>query len=443
MKNLSKKLILWLLSFILCAFSFSCASSDTSTDHVSESTSKPSVTEAPKEENISDGRFHIISKFSAKAKIVYSERATEYEKELATQLQECIREKSGVSPEIKSDYVTKVEDASSKDFEILIGLTNRPESVKLNSELTDLTFAIQTTENKLVIVGKNAAMLSLGISYFTENIMQSDIVSCEKGNFSLTAGVKIISDKADATLKNYMNSGIVFSSALETIGNVASVGDTKVLGGACTDGEYFYAVMRSSSLDLSTMSYKSVVVKYELPSFTQVAVSEELDIGLGASIDYDRVSDRLVILHSSISGKEKVSYMTTKLLRITQTQTLSVSLDALCCVGDGTFIACDGENKKLLFLDNSLSVKESYDLRLLGGDIASVTTDGLYVYVLTNSKTMVNVYTLDGEYVNRITVDSALEAKNICFFKDELLVGFCDAYWTSGEIYRLSVTVGD
>ena len=47
---------------------------------------------------------------------------------------------------------------------------------------------------------------------------------------------------------------------------------------------------------------------------------------------------------------EKVSYMTTKLLRVTQTVELSRNLDALCYAGDGIFIACDSENKKMFVL---------------------------------------------------------------------------------------------
>lgn len=430
--------VLILLSVALSALSCSDGSQYVPSfpDEYDETTAEP-TTEAPK---ISDGRLHIIENYLANVTIVYSERADATEIKLAESLASVIQLKAGVAPEVKSDYVASVDEISSDTPEILIGLTNRRESVALNAELDHLQYAIATTEAKLAIVGKNVSMLELGIKYFTEHIMTGPESNLKKGDFSLNADIKYIGNADTASPKNLMNSGLIFDVSLEAFGNVAAQGEHRVLSGGCTDGENYYAIMRSGSLNVSTMSYSSVVVKYSLPDMTPVAVSNEYDLGGGADMTYDALLDRLVIAHGSPDEK-KVSYMTTGLLNLTSSVSIGSKINAICALGDGSYAAASAESGKLFLLDKDLAIKDSVKLALLGGDIVSIDSDGTYIYVLTNAKTMINVYTLSGKYVNRIALDSLQESKNISVYGDGFLIGFCDAYWSRGDIFTSKLSI--
>ena len=444
MKRFIRSLLLCALSAILCAL-LSCGSASSGKTNVS--TSADNLTHEEKEETTkpsnlkSDGLFYAVKNYAPKASVVYSERASADEIRLAESIASFIQQKTGVSPTVKSDYVANVEDVNTNDFEILVGLTNRPASIALNATLTSPTFAIECTESKLAIVGTNVGTLSLAVDYFKESFSQGDGITLKKGEFSLPCGTRYVNGKCQPLPKNLMNSGLIFDSELNAFTKIDAHGEMSVIGGVCCDGEFLYAVMRQGSIDLSTMSYKSVVAKYSLQTRELVSVSNEFDLGLGADMDYDPVSDRLVILHASAQGKETVSYMTTGLLNVTKSVNVSSKLSALCSDKNGGFFAVNEDGSELLMLDSNLSVTSRTSLRMISGDVSAITTDGLFIYVLTNAKTMLNVYATDGTYVNRVQLDTPLEAKGILVISDRLYVGFCDALWSEGEIYELTLSL--
>lgn len=437
----STKLLLICLILPLCLSLFACDGDEPHYAPVENENVTTAEVSAKPDEPLDDGRLHVISKYIPLASVVYSERASADEIRLAEELAQAIQKKTGIALTVKSDYVARVEDVNTKETEILVGLTNRPASVSLNASLEPLTFAVECTENKLSIVGSNLGALTLGVEYFTSSFLEGDAVTVKKGELSVTRGTKYVSETLPSLPKNILSSGTVLEASLASLSEIAPEGEMRVIGGACTDGTHFYALMRQGSIDLSTMSYKSVVVKYSLPDFKPVSVSQAFDLGLGADMDYDPVSDRLVILHSSAQGKEKVSFMTTGLLNVTQTVNVSNKLRALCSDKKGGFIAVNEDGTELLSLDKSLSVKSRTELHMISGDVSAITTDGLFIYVLTNAKTMICVYTTDGNYVNRIPLDTPLEAKNITAAEDRIFVGFCDAVWSKGEIYELHLSI--
>ncbi|MBQ8356396.1 MAG: hypothetical protein IJX39_01150, partial [Clostridia bacterium] len=62
------------------------------------------------------------------------------------------------------------------DLEILIGETNRSETVKTLKSLGDLGWAIRVFDNKIVIVGTNNFMTRVALAYFTRNYLNTDSV---------------------------------------------------------------------------------------------------------------------------------------------------------------------------------------------------------------------------------------------------------------------------
>lgn len=80
-------------------------------------------------------------------------------------LRDAVKRQTGVSLPLRSDLVAA--DAET-DREILIGLTNRTESVAATADLAYDTYRIAVTESKIVITAQNTFMLRKGIEAFTQ-----------------------------------------------------------------------------------------------------------------------------------------------------------------------------------------------------------------------------------------------------------------------------------
>lgn len=80
-------------------------------------------------------------------------------------LRDAVKEKTGATLSLQSDFLA-ADTGDSK--EILVGLTNRTESVAATADLGYDAYCWSITENKIVITAQNTFMLRKGIEAFTE-----------------------------------------------------------------------------------------------------------------------------------------------------------------------------------------------------------------------------------------------------------------------------------
>ena len=78
------------------------------------------------------------------------------------ELRKTIDEKFNVSVEFEDDW------ADVREYEILVGLTNRPESEQVAQGLGEYTYKIEVVGKKIVIVGKDDKATAAGVQYFME-----------------------------------------------------------------------------------------------------------------------------------------------------------------------------------------------------------------------------------------------------------------------------------
>lgn len=79
-------------------------------------------------------------------------------------LRDAVKKKSGATLPLQSDFIA-ADDADGR--EILIGLTNRTESIAATADLGYDTYCLAITESKIVITAKNTFMLRKAIEAFT------------------------------------------------------------------------------------------------------------------------------------------------------------------------------------------------------------------------------------------------------------------------------------
>lgn len=102
-------------------------------------------------------------------KIVRSDSADIKEQQIVTKL------RSAMVSVLEADVITVTDEMGAAANELLIGRTNRPESVKAYDELTSYRanngsdFIIRMDSGKLVIAANTDYSLQLAVNYFLEN----------------------------------------------------------------------------------------------------------------------------------------------------------------------------------------------------------------------------------------------------------------------------------
>lgn len=115
-----------------------------------------------------------VDGYTSQFKIVYPKGATVTEKQIMSKFKKSLVELFDV------DVIYKDDSIASSDYELLIGLTNRPESKRAYSDLTDYRanngsdFIIRMDNKKLVIAANTDYSLQLAVDYFMKNICKTD-----------------------------------------------------------------------------------------------------------------------------------------------------------------------------------------------------------------------------------------------------------------------------
>ncbi|MCL2518271.1 MAG: hypothetical protein FWF15_06875, partial [Oscillospiraceae bacterium] len=89
-------------------------------------------------------------------------------------LRRTLSEKTGIELKVGNDWVKRGEDPPTDTYEILIGLTNRPESIAARQKLGMRDFFIGFYGNRIVIVAGESASVVDAVEFFLENF-------CNKG----------------------------------------------------------------------------------------------------------------------------------------------------------------------------------------------------------------------------------------------------------------------
>lgn len=85
---------------------------------------------------------------------------------LAIRLRDALRETVENPPTLSSDFAMRGKELPTDTPEILVGLTNRPESADLQSSLSGLSYAIRVKGNRVVICGSTDVMLTMAVEEF-------------------------------------------------------------------------------------------------------------------------------------------------------------------------------------------------------------------------------------------------------------------------------------
>ena len=106
--------------------------------------------------------------------IVYPDEASVEVSDALTALRTAISEKYGVSLPIKSDFKIPTDDVPVGTLEILIGATNREESISTIESMKANDFTVAYKNNRIVITGGSDKTTVIAIEHFIDYLLQDD-----------------------------------------------------------------------------------------------------------------------------------------------------------------------------------------------------------------------------------------------------------------------------
>ncbi len=171
---MAKKILTLLLALLMVLSCFACGVDDTPSD----GTTDPDDAETTPPANV-----EVKLTGDVNYTIIRSEDADDGTNNCASDLWKYLQETTGkILVMIDSDWVQKAEQADNDKPEILIGLTNRPESEAASKTLTAYRdYTVSVSENKIAIFANTAEHLAEAIEYFKSGLTFADGVLTYSG----------------------------------------------------------------------------------------------------------------------------------------------------------------------------------------------------------------------------------------------------------------------
>ena len=166
------RLICLLLATMMMVAAFGCGQSDTTNkpDQPSEDTPDDLPGETPEPEVL----IQLIKDGVLTYKVIRPEIISSDMRKNVVNLCTAIKNKANLKKvEISDDYVNRGEAVPTDTPEILVGLTNRQESIDAHAQLSENEYIIAFINNRLVIVGYDDAATAEAINYFIATILET------------------------------------------------------------------------------------------------------------------------------------------------------------------------------------------------------------------------------------------------------------------------------
>lgn len=448
-----KKAIATLLILLILISSVACTSNNVNgTDGTTastgntgnaENTTDSSQTEAPEANApVSENGYLLINDNKGVFEIVRPENRNTCDALISSgsQLFTLLSNLSSGKPKIHDDYL---EEGQTKDgYEILIGATNRDETVAAKEKLVANQFSITFTDKKIVIVGFDETMSAAGVIYFMENYLTEENTEKGAGKLTLKKTDGYFSDPADYTFRALLRKNPSISSTSEFKFLVSKIDTIKTSQGGGTDGKYFYQALIKKDTQTNEVNNIVKIVKTDLETGKVVKISEDLSLNHANDITYNPKIGKLVVVHNN-PYRDRISFVDPETLEVTETKMIGMKIYSIAynatydryvvgLSGGQTFTILDSEFRKI-----SSSAFQPTPLTT-GYITQGMECDDQFIYFVLYKQNVITVYDWSGNFVSLITLDiKSIEPENVFIYKDELYVG-CGTS-TGTKIYKITL----
>jgi len=320
------------------------------------------------------------------------------------------------------------DEVTTTNHEILLFDTNRIESIQAKKDLGDASFLIRATENKLVVVAKDAASSTEALRTLFNDIF-SDPQYSKNGKIALPVGFEMKVNLEPLTMHDCVDAVKAGKSVCATFTDLYRYPSTssEAPQGFATDGKYFYIAVFKRPANTRELAK---IVKVDAKTLETVAVGDFLPLDHANGMTYDPVREKLIVAN-----------LYENLLTIVDPETLTVS-EQLTLPYD-TFSAGYIPSKNQFFFASSstyptcLITDENFNILK---DFVRITSENVYFlqdadaddkYAYINeapypntSDNIIRIYDLEKGFVGNISLLSKRESESICHIGDDFYVSF-------------------
>ena len=369
--------------------------------------------------------------------------STELDSAVATSTVELIAalaEKTGVEIPMTNDGATPAAQAG--EYEILIGLTDRPESIALHKKLKERTFAVQSTDKKLIIVGYDDNMTAKAIQYcLNYYVIGWDSVGqvIESGIFTIPANMNAVSPAEPQTPANTVHIGGEYTLKEATVfTEIAKDGNYKVMQGAATDGTYLYYCIENQALE----AHESYIYKVDIATGKVVKRSKSLQLDHSNDMTYHPIRNQLVVVHNA-PNRKLVSFVDVTTLE--KVETVNIGREIFCMAynveRDQYVVGLSGGQTFCILDGNFEYIREYSPVASTGYTTQGMTCDENFLYFAQSGANVVVIYDWDGYQVAIVPIEfTNIETENICIVGNDIYIGFYRS-GNGGIVYKTRLTV--
>ncbi len=363
---------------------------------------------------------------SSRYKIVRSEKANNAIIGFAEKFSSKLSKAGDCTIGITLDYV----DADT--YEILIGETNREESIKLYEDIKNLGregYIVRVDGNKLLVGGTNEYMIFCGLGYLLDQVSKD---SNGKSNLIFSNDFEYIPGNGISmpTPEEIITSGKEFAMyPIEKVMPLSQVDAFTVLQGGGTDGKYAYYAFLNKATDTA------VIVKIDIASRETVKISDPLNTGHTNDITYNPKLGKLVVNNSNDSWF-RVSFIDPETLTETGYHVNAVSSRGISYIEETDQYVLGGVFD-FYITDSGFNLQSQFTCGNPQYTTQGLFCDGKYIYDArynSDDKTnYVTVNSIDAKYWGTATIPGVTgELENIFRIGNEFYI----AYNKTFVVYR-------
>lgn len=362
------------------------------------------------------------------------------EVKLITTFRRTLMELTGLTVAYKTDYVGKNETYDPASVEILIGKTNREESIALDETLGKYSYAIRTTGNKILISASNAALLERALGLFLEGLQSGEYGSISEGNLVVKKNIDLLVDCSDEyAFEIKLNTSNTMQATTSLVTTMIGPSGSWPQGGY-TDGKYYYQAFINKDTASNEANNKVTLVKWDMETGKSVMEVTNYVLNHCNDITYNPKTNRFIVSHNN-PNRTKISILDPETLEILETKTIDYKIYSIDYneTRNEYVIGVSGGQTFRILDENFRSIRGAYQptRRTQGYTTQGVTCDENFIYFVLHNQNVITVYDWYGKFVTLIKLSvGSIEPENIGIVNEVIYIS-CGSASGKAKVFRV------
>ncbi len=379
----------------------------------------------------------IVLDGETKYSIIRSDRAQERVVKAGSALHTGIREATGITLTLNTDWARDTSTIDQSAPEIIIGETNRIASMGVADTLQPRTFMIKAVGDQIIITGTSDKLTARAVDYFVSEYI-NDPEYLQNGNLILPRDFCDIQGPFDFEMTDLINSVDEYTTTYKKLFAIKNVDGYRIMQGGCTDGKYCYFAMENQTFPEG--SHRSYIYKYDVTTWELVARSEDLPLDHSNDICYNPDKHELIVVHNA-PNRNIISILDPDTLTVKEKVKIKYQIFSMAYnQSRQQYVIGLSGGQNFALLDTEFKAVKTYTVNSTGYTTQGVECDNDFIYFVQYNQNVIMIYDWNGKLVTRVDMTLlGVEPENISLIEGEFIIGCNDAKWSGGEVYQLEI----